>query len=61
MREIIWSEVPHLKKGGNAYHVVDIWSGRSLGCVAHGIKTVVGVHDTVGYVVGERCNPSWWA
>ncbi|CAM6006072.1 unnamed protein product [Sphagnum balticum] len=49
-----WSEVPHLEKGGDAYQVIDIWSGKSLGCVAHSIKTVVGVHDTVGYVVGER-------
>ncbi|CAM6004453.1 unnamed protein product [Sphagnum balticum] len=53
-REIVWSEVPHLEKGGDAYQVIDIWSGKSLGCVAHSIKTVVGVHDTVGYVVGER-------
>lgn len=54
-REIIWNEVPGLEDGRDAFEVTEIWSGKSLGCVEHGIKTVVGSHDTAGYVVGKNC------
>jgi len=54
-REILWSEVPQLETGVEAFTVTDIWTGKSLGCVKRGIKTIVESHDTVGYVVGKRC------
>ncbi|PMD32714.1 glycoside hydrolase family 27 protein [Hyaloscypha variabilis F] len=47
-REIRWSEVPHLDAGSDAFTVKDIWSGKNLGCVQEGIKTMVESHDTVG-------------
>lgn len=54
-REILWSEVPSLKNSGNSFQVTDIWSGRNLGCVSGGIKQPVASHDTIGYLVGEKC------
>lgn len=55
VREILWSEVPHLEKGNKAFEVLDVWSGASLGCVSRGIKRLVGEHDTIGYLVGKKC------
>ena len=57
IREIVWSEVPHLNTstGTGAFMVTDIWSGKSLGCVAKSINTTVESHDTVGYKVGADC------
>jgi alpha-galactosidase len=54
-RYIKWDEVPHITPGGKAFMVTDIWTGKSLGCVQRGIKTLVQSHDTVGYVIGEKC------
>jgi alpha-galactosidase len=54
-REIVWSEIPHLDAGAEAFIITDIWTGKSLGCVSSGIKTMVQSHDTAGYVIGERC------
>jgi len=55
-RYIKWDEVPHLTPGGKAFMVTDIWTGKSLGCVKRGIKTLVQSHDTIGYVIGEKCS-----
>lgn len=52
-REIKWSEVPQLD--GASYQVEDIWSGAKLGCVKEGISKDVVSHDTIGYLVGEKC------
>ncbi|KAH6663193.1 putative alpha-galactosidase B [Halenospora varia] len=63
-RNIVWSEVPELNgksgrggggKWGGGYQVTDIWSGEDLGCVVGGVKREVRSHDTVGFLVGERC------
>ncbi|KAE9382106.1 glycoside hydrolase family 27 protein [Stipitochalara longipes BDJ] len=56
-REILWSEVPHLDTsiGSDGFKATDIWSGKSLGCLKKGIKTTVESHDTVGYIIGEKC------
>jgi alpha-galactosidase len=63
-REILWSEVPQLEKaakGPASFLVTDIWSGKDLGCVTEGISRVLASHDTIGFVVGEKCQPAaWW-
>ncbi|KAH8661506.1 putative alpha-galactosidase B [Tricladium varicosporioides] len=56
-RDIIWSEVPHLEKSVEAFQVTDIWSGKSLGCVRGGVKSLVKSHDIAGYIVGKNCTP----
>ncbi|KUJ16512.1 alpha-galactosidase 1 [Mollisia scopiformis] len=56
-KTIVWKEVPHLEKEHDAFQVTDIWSGESLGCVSKGIEIKVEAHDTVGYIVGEKCAP----
>ena len=54
-RQITWSEVPSLSAVGNSFHVTDIWTGVDLGCISDGITKSVGVHDTIGYLVGDSC------
>lgn len=56
-RQINWNEVPQLQAGGSGagYEVTDIWSGTNLGCVVGGVGRWVESHDTVGFVVGGRC------
>jgi alpha-galactosidase len=56
-REIVWSEIPQLETGVEAFWAKDIWTGKSLGCLRKGIETVVQGHDTAGYIVGEECTP----
>ena len=41
--------------------VTDIWTGKSLGCVKGGIGKFVDSHDTIGYVVGKRCDGWPWS
>jgi alpha-galactosidase len=63
-REIKWAEVPELKEGWGteSFEVTDVWTGKSLGCVSGGVGRWVGSHDTIGFVVGGKCNPwVWWA
>jgi alpha-galactosidase len=55
-REIVWSEVPSLDKEYEAFQVTDVWTGERLGCVHGGIKTEVGSHDTIAYLVGKKCS-----
>jgi alpha-galactosidase len=54
-RQVKWEEVPELKSAGDSFRVTDIWTGKNLGCVKTGIIQSVGVHDTIGYLVGESC------
>ncbi|TVY23919.1 putative alpha-galactosidase B [Lachnellula hyalina] len=57
-REIIWSEVPHLETKHyqrDAFEVTDIWTGEDLGCVPYGLNKSVNSHDTIGFLVGNRC------
>jgi alpha-galactosidase len=60
-RYVKWSEIPHLEKGCESFQVTDVWTGKSLGCVKEGIKSVVESHDTVAYLVGKKCTKGWWA
>ena len=54
-KQIVWSEVPQLANGGDAFEVTDIWTGDDLGCVSNGINSTVATHDTVGFLVGKTC------
>lgn len=59
-KEIKWSEVPQLESG-YSYEVEDIWAGKKLGCVKAGISKSVASHDTIGYLVGQKCGgPGKW-
>ncbi|KFZ09721.1 hypothetical protein V502_08532 [Pseudogymnoascus sp. VKM F-4520 (FW-2644)] len=60
-REIKWSEVPQLERGAS-YQVEDIWTGKKLGCVKDGISKNVVSHDTIGFLVGNKCGkpPGRW-
>jgi alpha-galactosidase len=53
-REARWDEVPQLDKGV-AYQVMDVWTGKDLGCVEGGVKMVLESHDTAALLVGEKC------
>jgi alpha-galactosidase len=50
----IWSEIPQLR-GGKSWMVEDVWSGKSLGCVADKLDQQVGAHDTAGLWVRGPC------
>jgi alpha-galactosidase len=60
VREIKWKEVPGLEKGCDSFQVTDIWSGRDLGCVSGGIRKKVEAHDTIGFLVGKKCEAWGW-
>jgi len=57
-KQIVWSEVPQLANGGDAFEVTDIWTGDDMGCVSNGINTTVATHDTAGFLVGKACQES---
>jgi alpha-galactosidase len=56
-KDILWSEVPELEveEGSVSFEVVDIWTGENLGCLEGGIHRMVGSHDTMGFLVGRKC------
>jgi alpha-galactosidase len=49
-----WAEVPGLKHGAS-YHVVDAWSGKSLGCQKGGYNASVAAHDTAVLLAEGKC------
>jgi len=49
-----WAEIPGLKSNAS-YHVVDVWTGTSLGCLAGGYNASVASHDTAVLLVQESC------
>lgn len=53
-RRAVWSEIPELK-GHDAYHVVDAWSGRGLGCIKKQYTVVLATHDVAVLVVKGAC------
>lgn len=55
-REARWDEVPQLEKG-KAYQVMDVWTGKNLGCVEVGVRVVLESHDTAALLIGEKCKP----
>jgi alpha-galactosidase len=55
-REAKWVEVPQLKKKeSQAYKVLDIWTGRELGCIKDGVSRMLESHETAAFLVGEEC------
>ena len=53
-RTATWSEVPELKSH-DAYHVIDAWTGKDLGCVTTEYSTSLESHDVAVLVVKRRC------
>lgn len=53
-RRAVWSEVPELRDG-DAYEVVDAWTGEELGCVRGGLSVELESHDVAVLVVGSSC------
>lgn len=54
-REARWDEVPQLEKG-SAYQVMDVWTGKDLGCIKGSLKMKLESHDTAVLLVGKKCN-----
>ncbi|CDM29779.1 hypothetical protein DTO013E5_6138 [Penicillium roqueforti] len=53
-RTATWSEVPQLKSH-DAYHVIDAWTSKDLGCVKTEYSTSLESHDVAVLVVKRRC------
>ena len=50
----LWEEIPQLGAAGGR-HVFDVWTGQDQGCSENSITTDVASHDTVVYLIGEKC------
>ncbi|KAF8851686.1 glycoside hydrolase [Acephala macrosclerotiorum] len=58
-REIVWSELPEYKTDWcESFEVTDIWTGKNLGYVAGGISRNLSAHDTMGFLVTQKCGGS---
>ncbi|KAJ6045934.1 Aldolase-type TIM barrel [Penicillium canescens] len=53
-RTAVWKEVPELK-GHDAYHVIDAWTGKDLGCVKKKHSASLQSHDVAVLVVKGKC------
>ena len=51
----LYSEIPQLYVAG-CYGVVDIWTGKSLGCKENNVTVNVEPHDTAVLLFGEECS-----
>jgi alpha-galactosidase len=49
-----YKEIPQLASNAS-YDVIDVWSGKSLGCVASSVKVDVAGNDTAVFLFGEEC------
>ena len=62
-RTAVWSEVPELRDGsrstgkarGQSRRVVDVWSGKDLGCIHNEYGVELESHDIAALLVKERC------
>ena len=52
-----FAEVPQLGKG--SYNVVDVWTGKSLGCVKNSITRKMQAHDTAVFLVEGPCKKGY--
>lgn len=52
-----WGEIPGTS-AGNAYRVIEAWSGQDKGCIPNGVDVLVGRHDTAVLVLTGSCRPS---
>jgi alpha-galactosidase len=50
-----FGEIPQLASNAS-YDVVDVWSGKSLGCVAGSVKVDVAGNDTAVFLFGDECS-----
>ncbi|KAK3651045.1 hypothetical protein LTR22_012293 [Elasticomyces elasticus] len=50
----LYSEIPELDAGG-CYDVVDVWSGKDLGCKEKSVDVDVAPHDTAVFLFGAEC------
>jgi alpha-galactosidase len=53
-RTAVWKEVPELKRH-DAYHVIDAWTGKDLGCVKKKHSASLQSHDVAVLVVKGKC------
>lgn len=53
-RTAVWSEIPELQ-GHDSYHVLDAWTGKSLGCVQKQYSASLESHDVAVLVVQGAC------
>ncbi|KAK5175821.1 uncharacterized protein LTR77_000961 [Saxophila tyrrhenica] len=49
-----FSEVPEL--GAGSYHVVDVWTGKQMGCMKKRVEMTLEAHDTAVLLVGMKCS-----
>jgi alpha-galactosidase len=66
-RTAIWSEVPELRdiqkrikirrggKGGGGFNVVNVWTGKEIGCVRDGYSVELESHDAAVLMVKQPC------
>ncbi|KAK5746195.1 hypothetical protein LTR17_000929 [Elasticomyces elasticus] len=50
----LYSEIPELDAGG-CYDVVDVWSGKDLGCKEKSVDVDLAPHDTAVLLFGAEC------
>lgn len=49
-----WSEIPELQDQ-DSVKVMDVWTGKDLGCIADEYSVQVESHDTAGLLVAGEC------
>jgi len=49
-----YAEIPQLVKGG-CYDVVNVWSGKDMGCKEKSVTAEVAAHDTAIFLMSEKC------
>ena len=66
-RTAIWSEIPELqdiekrlkirrgREGGWGFNVVDVWTGKDIGCVRDSYSVELESHDTAVLMVKQPC------
>nr|Q5AVQ6.2 RecName: Full=Probable alpha-galactosidase B; AltName: Full=Melibiase B; Flags: Precursor [Aspergillus nidulans FGSC A4]ABF50888.1 putative alpha-galactosidase [Aspergillus nidulans] len=56
-RMAVWSEVPELQNQdqGDAFEVMDGWTGEDLGCIKEKYEVELDAHDAAVLVVGNAC------
>ncbi|KAF1996368.1 glycoside hydrolase family 27 protein [Amniculicola lignicola CBS 123094] len=54
VKQALWEEIPELK-GGRYWDVVEVWTGREIGCIDGGFDIEVEGHDTAAFLVTGEC------
>lgn len=50
-----YSEIPQLEAGG-CYNVVEVWSGKNMGCKDNSVEASVASHDTAVFLFEDGCS-----